>query len=203
MIEKYNILREKYKEKNKNINIFDATNKKCSACNSFKLRLEQNWHKDNTTKDGLRCYCKECMRIKNNQRRKEFLHKNKNQNPFNGTLKSCPECRKEKRRLKENWHKDLYAKDGLYRICSICRSFQKKKRKYNLSKEEYNFILGRQKNRCKICGINLKNNINIDHNHKTGKIRGILCNNCNRALGYFKDNPMILYKAINYLRGNL
>lgn len=39
----------------------------------------------------------------------------------------------------------------------------------------------------------------IDHCHKTGKIRGLLCNRCNMALGAFQDNPLLLEKAIYYL----
>lgn len=40
----------------------------------------------------------------------------------------------------------------------------------------------------------------IDHNHKTGEFRGVLCKTCNRALGLFKDNPNVLMNAYNYLK---
>ena len=39
----------------------------------------------------------------------------------------------------------------------------------------------------------------VDHNHKTGRVRGLLCGNCNTSLGGFKDNPALLNKAIRYI----
>ena len=76
------------------------------------------------------------------------------------------------------------------------------KSKYNLTIEEYNDILKKQKNRCAICGIRQKKNdrsLKVDHNHKTGKVRGLLCFNCNIAVGHFKDDIKLLQKTINYL----
>ena len=47
----------------------------------------------------------------------------------------------------------------------------------------------------------VKSTLNVDHCHETGKIRGLLCHNCNRALGLFKDNVEFLERAILYLKG--
>jgi hypothetical protein len=53
---------------------------------------------------------------------------------------------------------------------------------------------------CAICLIQLDINATaIDHNHKTGEVRGILCPRCNKALGGFKDSPTILTSALEYL----
>lgn len=61
---------------------------------------------------------------------------------------------------------------------------------------------------CKICGEEgflmnrrVKSALNVDHCHKTGTIRGMLCHNCNRGLGLFQDNPELLRKAADYLEG--
>lgn len=78
------------------------------------------------------------------------------------------------------------------------------KRLYGISKEDYDKLFSAQNGRCAICGKldwNGKNPF-IDHNHITGKIRGILCTNCNHALGHMKDDPEILAKAIEYLKRN-
>jgi hypothetical protein len=56
----------------------------------------------------------------------------------------------------------------------------------------------------KVCAICLKeNDLNIDHCHTTGKIRGVLCTRCNTVLGMIKDNTDLLYRAAEYLCGNL
>jgi hypothetical protein len=53
---------------------------------------------------------------------------------------------------------------------------------------------------CGICGCVPKEKLALDHDHSTGKIRGLLCMACNTALGKFKDDTSILQRAIEYLR---
>lgn len=72
------------------------------------------------------------------------------------------------------------------------------KSKYGLSQKDLDNMIKRQNNQCKICN-NVLKYPNIDHCHKTGKIRGILCITCNTGLGKFKDDPNLLNKAIGYL----
>lgn len=82
------------------------------------------------------------------------------------------------------------------------------KRQYGISLEEYEEMFSSQGGKCKICfdyekGIDprteLPFNLAVDHDHKTGRIRGLLCANCNRAIGLFKDNPETILSAHNYL----
>ena len=76
------------------------------------------------------------------------------------------------------------------------------KRTYNLEIKDYFLMLDNQKNKCAICGNELisdKRETHIDHNHKTGKVRGILCSQCNRGIGTFDDDATLLQKAVNYL----
>lgn len=95
--------------------------------------------------------------------------------------------------------------------CSICRKKEQKrghlKRKYNIDLETWELILFKQNNLCKICGLNSKRFV-VDHDHsccnkeKTcGKcIRGIICENCNRAIGLVKESSQTLINMINYLQ---
>ena len=76
--------------------------------------------------------------------------------------------------------------------------YYKAKERYGLTKEEYDELM--KATNCRICKCPFKDSTpHIDHNHETGKIRGVLCGSCNKGLGLFKDNPVILSSAIKYL----
>lgn len=68
--------------------------------------------------------------------------------------------------------------------------------------DDYNAMAKSQGGGCKICGKTAdKNNarLSVDHCHKTGKIRGLLCNQCNSGIGFFNDNPALVKSALEYL----
>lgn len=82
------------------------------------------------------------------------------------------------------------------------------RKKYGSSLKEVEFLLEKQNNLCFICeevGFKMNEHVhsplNLDHCHTTGKVRGLLCHNCNRALGLFKDDKKRLQRAIAYLEG--
>lgn len=79
--------------------------------------------------------------------------------------------------------------------------------KYGISEETYKVLEESQNFKCKICSKpkeDLRYGVlQVDHDHETGRVRGLLCNNCNTGLGHFKDNPTHLLRAIQYLKGNL
>lgn len=91
--------------------------------------------------------------------------------------------------------------------CKSCDEERKYKRfikkTYDISFEEYEKILALQDNKCAICKSKIGNSrttrLFIDHDHLTGKVRGLLCSACNHGLGLFKDSPILLKRAINYL----
>lgn len=80
---------------------------------------------------------------------------------------------------------------------------------YGLSYKDFTDMLELQEYRCRVCSRTLEVSIEarqlkassavVDHDHITGKVRGILCNECNRGLGYFHDNKESLMNAIKYL----
>lgn len=70
--------------------------------------------------------------------------------------------------------------------------------RYGLNLEDYEELYKKQKGNCAICD-KYFDKLDIDHCHKTGKVRGLLCGSCNRALGLMKDNIEFLKSAISYL----
>ena len=81
------------------------------------------------------------------------------------------------------------------------------KSRYGLSVDDYSEMLNKQNGGCAICGTTKPggryDKLHVDHCHETGKVRGLLCHNCNRALGLLGDNISTLTNAINYLNGPL
>lgn len=79
-------------------------------------------------------------------------------------------------------------------------------KKYGLEASDVADLLATQQGRCAICGHSDLSNANyfplVDHCHKTGRVRGLLCMNCNQGLGKFKDDPDRLFTAIAYLTKN-
>ena len=75
-------------------------------------------------------------------------------------------------------------------------------RKFGITSEDYDLLYITQGGRCAICGTHqteLKRKLSVDHDHKKGEVRGLLCTQCNQGLGYFKDSPVLTREATNYL----
>jgi hypothetical protein len=91
------------------------------------------------------------------------------------------------------WRRDNPGRHRALRIRSI----------YGIEMDEFDELLGRQGYACAICRTTEPsgNGVgwNIDHNHDTGQVRGILCPLCNQGLGQFRDDPAVLHAAIDYL----
>lgn len=131
-------------------------------------------------------------------------------------MKTCRVCNytQDNSRFPQN----LSYKDGLATICKSCSAQQAKLRresnpshykalKFKAPIETIQYLLSRQV--CDICGEPEKQKdhrtkqvrrLAIDHDHMTGKVRGILCSDCNTGLGKYRDNIQLLGKAIEYLK---
>lgn len=113
-----------------------------------------------------------------------------------GTLRykvnrNCVECTNNKSRA---WQESNYDK--------VRESWRKHdlKRKFGITHEQYQAMLTEQKGVCAICGKPPRGRrLAVDHDHKTGAIRALLCGNCNHVLGNGQDDPEILRKAADYL----
>jgi protein-arginine kinase activator protein McsA len=77
-------------------------------------------------------------------------------------------------------------------------------REYNITPEIFDSMSAAQGGGCAICRKpnTRRAQLVVDHDHSTGKVRGLLCDNCNLALGYLKDNLDILLRAADYLRSH-
>lgn len=122
----------------------------------------------------------------------------KNKKTYLGVGGDCKSCR-------NSYKKIQYSLDPKIRqtISESSRKWHLSK-KYQLTIEDYNSLVAEQNNRCAIC-FSLFNLLEgrkppVDHCHSTGKIRGLLCRNCNLGLGNFLDNPEFLMNAIFYLK---
>lgn len=127
----------------------------------------------------------------------------------------CKKCGQEKQ--DEEFCKDKAAKSGFKALCRSCNKLKCKsyyesnkhrnkdnnlKRLYKITESEYNQMFTKQGGLCSICSRpenHMGRALSVDHDHKTGKVRGLLCNSCNRGLGLFLDEPERLRKAASYL----
>lgn len=152
--------------------------------------------------DLIRRFCKGCKQEKTVS---EFYVR---KDPTRAKYQKCKPCILEERR--RDYHKDKtkYQEQAKrYRLKNpLAKRNTKLKQAYGIGIEEYEAILKSQGGVCagckrnvtwKRCGKTMP--MNIDHCHKTGQIRGILCLHCNRGLGCAEDNIQILKNWINYL----
>lgn len=82
------------------------------------------------------------------------------------------------------------------------RSIRSHLRDYGLSKAEFHSLLVKQGGACAICGgmeRTSKKVLSVDHDHATGRVRGLLCHHCNVGLGHFQDDPALLTRAAVYV----
>jgi len=183
--------------------MIECVAKICNTCGTEKPLSE--YSKCVTSKDGLQKNCKLCqadlVRLwkRNNPERQyridsRYYQKNKdvikqrsrdvaNQDPVKN-------CEKARLHYAKNKHKDKAV-----RLL----------RQYGITPLEYDRRYQIQGGKCGVCGqhqTELKRALTVDHDHKTGHVRGLLCDGCNGGLGFFRDSVERLEKAIRYLREN-
>lgn len=121
------------------------------------------------------------------------------------------EHKEERKESAKTWRKHNMEKSRVIHRKSSNRYYKENKdqlenkrllKVYGLSKEDRDILFESQENKCAICKSNTsgKPGFSIDHNHKTGSIRGILCNTCNLILGQLNDDTSILESMLLYLK---
>lgn len=176
----------------RNINNVKYVNmKKCSKCGVVKNDSE--FYRLSKQSDKLYSSCKECKKKVSNKNYISSPRKLKKTNIPNEQICSC--CKKKKNITDFRFRKIR----GYYdTICLECKRIKHIIKTYNVSKETAYKL--HNKKECSICSAYVEgSNQCVDHNHNTGKVRDILCNNCNRAIGYFNEDIDKMEKAINYL----
>lgn len=156
---------------------------RCSTCN--KLKKLSKFKKSKGTKSGYSNPCKECVR--------------KYQIGLRGSM-----TKKERNKQYKKYYpqRQKHAKNNKVETKKKRRNAQLKY-KYGITASDFDTMFLQQGNKCSICCKErdpTKRYFAIDHNHKTGHIRGILCNHCNsKLLRYLRDNKMKAIGLIKYL----
>lgn len=153
--------------------------KVCATCKQS-LRLNQ-FGKDKHNKDGLNYSCKECRRISEKQRI---------------ALVGAKDYYKRRNHKTKSYRKKRYSDDP-----DSVRDYNYRK-KFGKTLSEYRKLFDDQRGVCAICSVPWIVGDKIfawDHDHTTNKVRGILCERCNRALGLLRDDVEVLKNAIKYL----
>lgn len=114
----------------------------------------------------------------------------------------------------ENFGKHPSTKNGRVGCCKTCKRGYDKDRycpdrnreaslrqRYGIGVEDYNSLLDIQEGGCRICGWvpSKEKALCVDHDHDTGKVRGLLCTSCNLIVGHARDNPAVLLSSVAYL----
>lgn len=149
--------------------------KTCTKCKVSKSA--DQFHRRRCSEDGLQSWCKSCMNAA------VAVNQTKNLERVRETTKAWAKRNAE------------YVTD--YRRKN---SVRRRLKRYGISREAYDAMMEQCQGKCMICRKNPDRTLHIDHCHKTGRVRGLLCGNCNTAIGKFGDDPAVLAAAASYLR---
>lgn len=170
--------------------------KKCKVCNESK-EIDQ-FYKAKDTKDKLQGQCKLCKSIADKKYKEKYnrdpLVRAKIREYQRERYNKNPECKRKKKEYHESYYKRSEVKNRV-------REYLIKYR-YKITLEERNKIFNIQNGCCAICNKHqslFERDLDIDHSHKTGKVRGLLCRHHNLLIGNAQENVEILKRAIDYL----
>ncbi|MFB6521786.1 endonuclease VII domain-containing protein [Streptomyces sp. NPDC056401] len=175
--------------------------KRCARCEVIKPL--DAFASNRSRPDGLQYYCRPCVAEYHQQRQ---IAKGKNVRP----RVEAPVGHKYCRRCKEikphsEWDRNKTASDGRSTRCKACRAVESRaghlKRSYGMTEADRDEMIAAQGGICLIC--KKRAAVHVDHCHTTGRVRGVLCFNCNTAIGKLGDDPDAARRVVSYLEGNL
>jgi len=149
------------------------------TCNRCKVeKSETEFYKNCATPHGLTYACKPCCA----ELRRENRHRHAND----------PVHKKSRAEWKKDYLRRNPDRAAVYRLRARLKL-------YGLTEAQYTTFRLDQKNLCACCQRPLDDKWVVEHSHKSGKVRGLVCVKCNNGIGMFEDNPALLRLAIQYL----
>ena len=177
--------------------------KSCPKCRQI-LPLT-SFNRNRTMSDGRSGYCKSCEASLYRARQAAKGKTVREKVPVPPGHKHCREC--STTRPHDAYSKNRYSSDGFAAYCKTCMSVRNRERhiktQYGLSRDDLQAMIAAQLGMCAICFRALPPTPHVDHDHVTGKVRAVLCFNCNGGLGQFRDEPSVLRRAAAYLEGDV
>lgn len=190
------------------VTIDNVLQRRCSKCGYLKC-IEMEFDKAPSGFLGHDSECKECKRRRGQLYRRGKGIKAPRKVPIlvdaEGvpTHRGCTRCSEMLPLDEFNKHNIPSAYLNRHPYCKQCNSERELIRKYGLTLKDKHRMYDEQSKSCMICKQFVElSDINIDHCHKTGKVRGLLCSACNKAIGLVKDDPLTCQNMMNYLQAN-
>jgi hypothetical protein len=168
----------------------------CTGCGELLFQSPNNFHRQSRVRSGFYAQCKSCitkMNVawrKNNPDKAKLIHNRAHAKARNARTPDAVE------------RDNQYLRDWYKKNRPQARERQLKKT-YGITLAEFEDMRAAQSDTCAICGTSERGrrDWNVDHDHTTGAVRGLLCEQCNFGLGQFRDNPELLEKAALYIKG--
>ena len=189
-----------------------SAHKRCRDCGELK-ELDA-FPRTPRRKDGRGTYCKTCYSVRARAHRERKAAKEgrviRERRSVPAGMRFCPTCKAVK--TFEEFPRNRSTRDGLAPYCKPCHNARGKasrerlygggreyhlRHRYGLTSAEVDAMIEAQGGTCATCPGPAQH---VDHDHRTGKVRGVLCFNCNQALGNVRDDATTLARLGRYLR---
>ena len=185
--------------------------KTCSKCGQVLPKTAEFFAARSDFRDGLMGRCRQCQSESNrayHESHRDEIEKHR---------KTCIEAlTPEERQNRLDYWKGYYREHRDHTLEGLHRNYEKNKdainakrrhgrwpywlRRYGLTPALYLDIVVAQAGLCPICGAQLTGRVHVDHCHETGRVRGVLCHQCNCGIGFLRDDSTIVAQALAYLK---